>query len=238
MKKIILSLFWGISSIVFAQAQEQDAPPYEPMDTWPYMYERFEAGNVRTTQGTLFQYAALNISIADGKLHYIENGKIMQADMGHVFTVLVGDRDVYVNAGGKMYQVLVENEDGSVLKLTSVDIDELNKVDIGYGVSSSTASRTNTSLAGLGMETLDGVNMVNMTITSAEGRKNTGKVLPLKEKLYLNIGGRLIPANKREIQQVVDKNAAKAFFKANKIKWGKPESLALLLPFLKEQLNK
>ena len=162
----------------------------------------------------------------------------MQADMGHVFTVMVGDKDVFVNAGGKMYQVLLENEDGSVLKRTSVDVEELNRVDIGYGVSSSTASRTNTSLAGLGMETLDGVNMVNMTITSAEGRKNTGKVLPLKEKLYLNIGGRLVPATKRDVQQVVDKDAAKAFFKANKIKWNKPESLMLLLPFLEEQLNK
>ena len=76
------------------------------------------------------------------------------------------------------------------------------------------------------------------TITNAEGRKNTGKVLPLKEKLYLNIGGRLVPATKRDVQQVVDKNAAKAFFKANKIKWNKPESLMLLLPFLEEQLNK
>ncbi len=238
MKKFILSLFLLVSGLFVAQAQQEDSLPYEPMDTWPYLYERFESGNVRTTQGTLFQYSALNICIADGSLHYIEKGKIMQADMGHVFTVLVGDRDVFVNAGGKMYQVLLENEDGSVLKRTSVDVEELNKVDIGYGVSSSTASRTNTSLAGLGMETLDGVNMVNMTINSAESRKNTGKVLPLKESLYLNIGGRLIPANKREVQQVVDKNAAKAFFKANKIKWNKPESLVLLLPFLQEQLNK
>lgn len=237
MKKI-LSIFLLLASIQLIFAQEQDALPYEPMDTWPYLYERFEPGNVRTTQGTLFPYAALNICIADGTLHYIEKGKIMQADMGHVFTVMVGDKDVFVNAGGKMYQVLLENEDGSVLKRTSVDVEELNRVDIGYGVSSSTASRTNTSLAGLGMETLDGVNMVNMTISSAESRKNTGKILPLKETLYLNIDGRLVPANKREIQQVVDKNAAKAFFKANKIKWSKPESLALLLPFLKEQLNK
>ena len=237
MKKI-LSIFLLLASIQFIFAQEQDALPYEPMDTWPYLYERFEPGNVRTTQGTLFPYAALNICIADGTLHYIEKGKIMQADMGHVFTVMVGDKDVFVNAGGKMYQVLLENEDGSVLKRTSVDVEELNRVDIGYGVSSSTASRTNTSLAGLGMETLDGVNMVNMTITSAEGRKNTGKILPFNEKIYLYIGGSLVPATKRDVQQVVDKDAAKAFFKANKIKWNKPESLMLLLPFLEEQLNK
>ena len=79
MKKI-LSIFLLLASIQLIFAQEQDALPYEPMDTWPYLYERFEPGNVRTTQGTLFPYAALNICIADGTLHYIEKGKIMQAD--------------------------------------------------------------------------------------------------------------------------------------------------------------
>ena len=161
----------------------------------------------------------------------------MQANMTQVFTALVKESDVYVNIGGKMYLVVVETDDGSILKRTTVDVDELSKVDIGYGVSSSTASRTNTSLAGLGMETLDGVNMVNMTITSAEQQKNSGKILPLKETLYLFVSGKLIPANKREIQQLVDKDSAKAFFKANKIKWNKAESLLPLLPFLKEHLN-
>ena len=87
------------------------------------------------------------------------------------------------------------------------------------------------------METLDGVNMVNMTITNAEQKKNSGNVLPLKKTLYLYVSGKVIPANKREIQQLVDKDTAKAFFKANKIKWNKAESLLPLLPFLKEQLN-
>ncbi len=234
MKKIFFALFVWVSCIFAAKAQDT----YEPMDTWPYKYEHFQAGNIRTTKGTLFEYKALNVNLADGKLHYIENDKIMQADMGRVFTALIGDMDVYVNAGGKMYQVLGENEYGSVLKLTSVDMDELNKVDIGYGVSSSTASRTNTTLAGLGMENLNGVNMVSMTLANAENRKHTGMVLPLKERFFLNIDGKLIPANKREVMDVVDKKAAKDFFKANKIKWNKPESLVLLLPFLKEQLNK
>lgn len=238
MKKIVLSLFLFLSSFLL-RAQDPDAyaPPYEPMDSWPYVYEQFESGNVRTTKGALLTYASLNICIADGKLHYIEAGKIMQANMMQIFTALVGDNDVYVNVGGKMYRVLVETDDGSILKMTSVDVDELSKVDIGYGVSSSTASRTNTSLSGLGMETLDGVNMVNMTITSAEQKKNTGKILPLKETLYLYVSGKLVPANKHEVQQLVDKDTAKAFFKANKIKWNKAESLLPLLSFLREHLN-
>ncbi len=238
MKKITFSLLFLLGSLFLrAQNPDADALPYEPMDSWPYMYEQFESGKVRTTNGALLTYASLNICIADGKLHYIEAGKIMQANMSQIFTALLGENDVYVNAGGKMYRVIVETDEGSILELTSVDVDELSKVDIGYGVSSSTASRTNTSLAGLGMETLDGVNMVNMTITNAEQKKNSGNVLPLKKTLYLYVSGKVIPANKREIQQLVDKDTAKAFFKANKIKWNKAESLLPLLPFLKEQLN-
>lgn len=227
---------------IAAQAQSVDAYndnlPYEPTDTWPYLYAHFENGAVRTTKGALLSYTTLNICIGDGKLHYVQGDKIMQADMSNVFTARVGEEDVFVNIGGKMYKVLFESEEGFIVSLTSVDYDELKKVDIGYGVSSSTASMTNTNLAGLGIDSISGVNMMNMTLNRAEQQKNSGKVLPTKVDNYFYVGGKFILADKREVQDLVGKESMKAFLKENKVKWSKPETLVPVVAFLSEQLNK
>lgn len=221
----------------FAQDPGYEEPPFEPMDSWPYLYYNFENGRVRTAKGALLDYRSLNVNVVDGSLHFIQAGTIMKADMTQVYTALVGENDVYVNAGGKMYKILLETEHGYVLCGTSVDMDELNKVDIGYGVSSSTASRTNTTLVGLGIDNISGVNMSNMTLTRAEQQRNMGRLLPLIKTNYLLVNGKLIPANKRDIEQYVDKKVAKAFFKENKINWKKPETMVPLLVFLEEQIN-
>lgn len=239
MRSILLTLtvFLSFSLTAFAQIQGFEESSFEPMDSWPYLYYNFENGRVRTAKGALLDYNSLNVNIVDGSLHFIKAGTIMKADMTQMYTALIGDTDVYVNAGGKMYQILLESEHGYVLCGTSVDMDELNKVDIGYGVSSSTASRTNTSFAGLGMDNISGINMSNMTLTRAEQQRSAGMLLPVKKTTYLLVNDYLIPAGRRDIEQFVDKKAVKAFFKENKINWKKPETMEPLLVFLEEHLK-
>lgn len=219
-----------------AQDPYYESVPYEPMDSWPYLYSHFEEGAVRTTKGALLSYTTLNVCL-DGKLHYIQGDRIMEADMSKVFTARVGENDVYVNVAGKMHKVLQETEQGHILMLRNVDYDELSKVDIGYGVASSTASRTNTSLAGLGIDNINGVNITSMTLNRAEQQKSTGKVIPVKEETFFLVKGQLIPATKRAVQEVAGKDACKAFFKEHKLKWNKAETLVPVIGFLYESIN-
>ena len=239
MKRGLFILVFLFAWVFSAQAQDSYGanPTYEPRDSWPYIYERFQPGAVRTAAGDLMEYQSFNICVGNGRMHYIYDGKIMEADMTKVFTAKIED-DVYVNVGGKMYKVFVQTNDGAIVFLTSIDMDELQKVNIGYGVSSSTASQTNTSLDLLmsGNAAVSNV-VVSQTLTVAEQMKNNGKELPTKEDTFFLVKGRLIPASKRDIQDAVGKDAAKPFFKENKLKWNKPESLIPVLAFLNANMD-
>ena len=102
MRRIALTLALLAMSICAVYAQK-----YQPKDTWPYLYEDFQDGVVRTRTGALVTEAKLNICVADGALHYIKDGTIMKIDMNTVYTAKVGS-DVFVNMGSRMYQVLAE----------------------------------------------------------------------------------------------------------------------------------
>ncbi len=211
------------------------AQSYEPTRTWPYLYNDFQNGVIRMSGGELVQAAMVNVSV-DGKIHYVDekDQKVMAADMLKVFSARIGD-DVYLNAGGKMMRLLAENGNGAVVCETSVNFDELNKSDIGYGISSSTAStRKLSSLAG------DSSSLVNLPLnTLMEGREN-GEKLPLMRKNLIRVGLNVIPATKSEVTNspLVDKAAAKAFLKSNKVRWNDPSSLLTVVDFLSGQMNK
>ena len=79
----------------------------------------------------------------------------------------------------------------------------------------------------------------NRSLQQTSLDKYNGNVLPVKEVLYLMLGDRLIPATRQEILNVpgVDKKAATAFMKQEKIKWKDTASLEKLLVFVSSQLN-
>lgn len=211
------------------------AQRYQPRDTWPYLNEEFVEGNVRVSGGDLLEGRLLNVCIADGRLHYVEDGSIMAADMNNVFTASIGGF-VYVNRGGKMFKVLVETDGGAVLQFTEVDFEEMNKTDIGYGISSSTASSQHTTLSGLGLtDEMGGFGIAgNSRYEAVRDNKGSGKVIPQKESLWLLVGGSMIPATRKDFLSYpgIDKDAAAKFLKENKIKWNKPLSLAKVVEYL------
>ena len=210
------------------------AQDFKPRATWPFLYENFQPGASRSLDGTLTSDALFNVAVEDGALMYIgKDETIMRADMSRVYTVRIGD-DSFVNAMGRLYKVLSEQEDGSVVLGTTLDVDELNKVNIGYGISSSTASAQSMANTLAGRFDIGGTK-----VAQSEQDKLSGKVLPVKETFYFRIGMQLIPATKSELINTLglDKKAANAFFKQEKVKWRDPASLEKVLSFVAQQLK-
>lgn len=229
MKKSITILLFGLLALCQAFSQE-----YKPRETWPFIYEEFQDGAARMRSGDLVSEAPFNVAVHDGSLMYVDSeGIIMRADMSKVYSAKVGD-DVYVNVLGRMYKVLSELDRGNIVSGVEIDRDQQGKVSIGYGISSSTASAQGVSLLMDGRFFQD-----NRSLQQTSLDKYSGNVLPVKEVLYLMLGDRLIPATRQEILNVpgVDKKAATAFMKQEKIKWKDTASLEKLLVFVSSQLN-
>lgn len=132
-----------------------------------------------------------------------------------------------------MYQVLSETDNGSLIQFASIDFDKLQKVDIGYGISSSSASAMNVTSLLQGMDS-----MVNTHFDTAIEKRDNGIVLPLLIEKFIYVDGKLVPASKYGVREFpgIDKDAANAFFKERKIKWNKDESLAELIDFVYNQI--
>ena len=218
-------LFSGISA---------GAQRFEPKDTWPFVYENFTDGALYSSTGEKLLSAKMNVSILNQKLYYLRGETIMEADMVRLYAAKIGPaEDLYVNVGAKMYRVLAESEGGAALQADILDVERYNKASIGYGVTSYTASTQNVS--GLAMESAAGVN-----INQAQASKEGGEPLPVLEKKYILYGrGRIVPALKREVMDIpdLDKQAAKVFFKENKIKWNQAASLTQVADFLTNNLE-
>ena len=229
MKKILLLTF-----ILSFMTIPLFAQKYEPRDTWPFVYENFTDGSLYSSTGEVLLSARMNVSVLNQKLYYLKGETIMEADMVRLYAAKIGPaEDLYVNVGAKMYRVLAESDGGAALQADILDVERYNKASIGYGVTSYTASTQNVS--GLAMESSAGVN-INTAMASREG----GEPLPILEKKYILYGqGRIVPALKREVMDIpdLDKQAAKEFFKENKIKWNQAASLTQVADFLTNNLE-
>lgn len=229
MKKILLLTFVLSFMTIPLFAQK-----YEPRDTWPFVYENFTDGSLYSSTGDVLLSARMNVSVLNQKLYYLKGETIMEADMVRLYAAKIGPaEDLYVNVGAKMYRVLAESDGGAALQADVLDVERYNKASIGYGVTSYTASTQN--LSGLAMESSAGVN-INTAMASREG----GEPLPILEKKYILYGqGRMVPALKREVMDIpdLDKQAAKEFFKENKIKWNQAASLTQVADFLTNNLE-
>lgn len=227
-------LFLLLGMTVFLPAFSQDNQAFEPKDTWPFVYESFTDGSIYSSTGETLLNAKMNVSVLNQKLYYLKGETIMEADMVRLYAAKIGPaQDVYVNVGAKMYRVLAESDGGAALQADILDAERYNKASIGYGVTSYTASTQNVS--GLAMESSAGVN-INTAMASREG----GEPLPILQKKYILYGqGRMVPALKREVMDIpdLDKQAAKEFFKENKIKWNQAASLTQVADFLTNNLK-
>ena len=213
----------------------------DPTTTWPFKFNDFQSGVIRTLDGSLISSFEnlFNVNLASGGVNYVNEGTIMEADMARVTSAQIANR-VFINVGGKMHEVLSETEKGLVVLLETVDYEKMSKTDIGYGVSSSTASTNRTSLDLLGFGDWEGIHLTGQTYTQARMKQGSGDPIPLRSDLYLVVDGIRIDAVKSAVmdQPYVNKAEAKAFFKAHKIKWNKAETLPAVVEFLYDQKHR
>jgi len=226
--KRFLSCIIALSAAIALSAQNYD---YQPRESWPYLLEEFTTGQVRTPGGMNLSEGVYNISVVNGKLHFVKAGKIMEADMLQVQLLKLGE-ELYVNRLGKMYKCLHEEKGGNyLLQYTTVNLDKLAKTDIGYGISSATASSQQLSSM-LSTQT-------NMDFSTAISLSKDGPVLPLTKTNYFLLGTKEVPCTKKAFMELpgIDKANAKAFLKTEKINWRDTESLVKVLRYIVDNSN-
>lgn len=226
MKNALITLFLIIAQALCIPALASD---YEPRTSWPYIYEQFQPGTIKTHTGTNIKYDKLNINLISGRVHYVDNGTIMQADLNTIALLTIGD-DSYVCAGGKMAKVLKNTLHSAVIERIGIDADAMNSADIGYG-KSSVASTNNLSMTALGA----GMDFsVNRSLDDVLKERKEGKPLVLEYVRGIYYKGSFIPATRVDVMKIsgIDKDAVKHYLKTEKIKFNKVDDLAKLVDYL------
>lgn len=220
-----------IAAIVFAAQVPSfgQSKGYTPLTTWPYIYEDFQQGWITTFQGNKINYDQINVSLANGRVHYIQNGTIMEASLASIALLTIGE-DSYVAASGKMVKVLKNTLKGAVVLSSTVDYDTLNKADIGYG-SSATASTQNVSIAALSSE-MDF--SINKSLDTVSTDKDSGTPLPIANVTGIYYKGMFYPATRTDVMSIpgIDKDALKDYIKKEKIKFNDVDSLGKLVDYI------
>ncbi len=230
MKSFIISAFTILAFFAFTANAAKEKKVYTPTETWPYMLEEFEAGTVKSTTGEVRSYEMLNIYLPNHTLHYVMEDKVLVADMAKVYLVAVGE-DVYLNTGGKLRKIMLEGNNGVVLEESWIDMEAYNSVDIGYGISSRTASAQNVS----NLYFLNNSAQMNMNLTDLVNKRDSKK-LEIRKSLYLRVNGLLYKADINEIAAMMpDSKAAKKELKKLKIKWKDPNSLIAVVDYIYEK---
>lgn len=228
MKRVMILLAGLFASAILAQAQ------YEPTSSWPYVYDDFQDGVILWVGGKE-KPGKYNINLVDKKLHFIEGAYIKVANMMEIASVRIGS-DIYQNAAGEMLKVLSKSDKSLVLEDNEINYAALNETGGAYGSSSTTIGTTAlSSLEGIGgTNSSQNINHMELKLN-----KDNGKVLNLINKKYLFVKGRKILATKKAVMEVpgLDNEAAKAFFKENKIKWNKVPDLQKVGDFLADNLK-
>lgn len=222
-KLLLLSVLSLLSSVAAGAVE------YEPTTTWPYVYEDFREGRIVTHRGNTLNYDKLNVNIANGRVHYVENGIIMQADLNTIALLVIGD-DSYMCVEGRMMKIVKNTASSAVLLKTVIDADAMSSSDIGYG-KSSIASTSGLSLSALnsGMDY-----SVNRSLDDLTAERSHGEPLVLREVRGVYYKGAFVPATRSDVLKIpgIDKDAVKRFLKENKIKFNNIDDLAVLADYL------
>lgn len=206
------------------------AQSFSPTTTWPYIYADFTEGEILSQDGAKKQ-GLLNVSLVRSTLHFIDGEFIKEVAPGTVFSVRIGN-DYYINAGGSLMKILAQNNNGYVAESTEIDMVKLNSTEAAYGSSS-------TTLGTMALSSLEGIGATNSNSSlnhmELKNSKEDGKTLPLIQKKYLFVNGKIVYATRKDVQAVSDPADFKVFLKENKIKWNNPQSLLTVVDYLAKQ---
>lgn len=193
--------------------------------TWPYLYSDFSNGKVYYKSGKT-ESKFLNIHVLENRLHFIDGENINELKSTNNIAKVEIIKNTYIPVGEKFYQIISEGSGGYLVLLVSGDYSSLSANTGAYG-SSSNSIATN-KLSSLPDRFINHMELRN--------NKNNGENLPLIKKYFFVTGGEIITAKAKDVEKSLSdaqkQKEFKAFVKANKINWNKPDDLAKVLTIL------
>lgn len=226
MKKFLYSCVFALMAVA-AFAQDES-----PTTNWPYLYPDFMEGEILRTRGKAVK-SMLNIHLNLGALHYVENGKIKEANTLGIDSIVIGE-DVFRNVGGKMLKVLAETEGGYVVEEARGNFTAVVRNDGAYGTTGLNSTTTKTFM--YNENVINAYNGYLLTDVYADlfAMKNQAETLPVNKNMFLVIGLQQIPATKKGVAALdgMNRKAFSAFLKSEKIKWDEPEDLVKVLNYI------
>ena len=213
-----------------------EAQKYAPHEQWPFVYEDFGPGEMLVYGGSRRIVDRMNIGVVDGKAYFVKDGAVM-VSTEPVSAVRMGEDD-YISARGRLLKVLRKTEHGAVLVDNEVNVEAMNRSDVGYGFKSSVSSTEKRTI----MEGANGaalsLRLEHQPFEQLKMQKNAGAELVLKEVKYVYVdGGTLVRALKSEVKDIewLDRKDLDAFWKQNKVKYSSDDSLAALVEYIYSQ---
>jgi hypothetical protein len=202
-----------------------------PTVNWPYLYPEFREGelNVRSKK----EKALFNIHLDLGALHYVEDGKIKEANTLNATTLTIGD-DVFRNVGGKMLKALARTQGGFIVEEVRASYSAVVRDDGAYGTTSLNSTTTKTFL--YNENAINSYNGYLLTDVYADllAMKDDSESLPVRKTMYMIIGMEQIPAERKSVTSLegMDKKALKAFLKSEKIDWSDIGDLVKVIDYI------
>lgn len=203
----------------------------EPTTNWPYLYPEFKEGelNVRSK----VEKALFNIHLDLGALHYVEDGRIKEANILNATTLVIGN-DVFRNVAGKMLKVLARAQGGYIVEETRATYSAVVRNDGAYGTTALNSTTTKTFL--YNENAINQYNGYLMTDVYKDllAMRDDAEKLPVRKNLYIVIGMDQIPADKKSVASLsgLDKKALKAFLKSEKIDWNEIGDLVKVIDYI------
>ena len=219
-----MSIFVMWAMVSFAQEST-------PTVNWPYLYPEFREGelNVRSKK----EKALFNIHLDLGALHYVEDGKIKEANTLNATTLTIGD-DVFRNVGGKMLKALARTQGGFIVEEVRASYSAVVRDDGAYGTTSLNSTTTKTFL--YNENAINSYNGYLLTDVYADllAMKDDSESLPVRKTMYMIIGMEQIPAERKSVTSLegMDKKALKAFLKSEKIDWSDIGDLVKVIDYI------
>lgn len=221
----------SFAAVIVLSTMTVSAQKYVPKERWPYIYQEFVEGEVVSTSGEI-QKALYNIPVTTNRVHYIKDGVVMELPILSLSSITIGS-DTYVVKYGSIYKVMASSDNGYALQLTKPDYDKMSSANIGYGISSATASVQNITTL------LDdsSAELLNKRYETLQDLNGQGKEIPLRVTTHIFVNGMVIDATQSDVvkQSGLEKSVVTDFIKKNKIKWKDGNSLITLVDFIASQ---
>ena len=209
----------------------------EPTTNWPYLYPEFKEGELNVRSKT--EKALFNIHLDLGALHYVEDGRIKEANILNATTLVIGN-DVFRNVAGKMLKVLARAQGGYIVEETRATYSAVVRNDGAYGTTALNSTTTKTFL--YNENAINQYNGYLMTDVYKDllAMRDDAEKLPVRKNLYIVIGMDQIPADKKSVASLsgLDKKALKAFLKSEKIDGNEIGDLVKVIDYIIANRNK